>query len=186
MIVNRFFAPTRVRNSERWRGPWKGLALRVRVGPRSTERDRWHLGPGGAQRRRRLLRFGQRGREVLAERAVGRMRANAVRSRCRLDVRIGARAHGIPLEPRIGDGHHRWQHELQDGGYPPQDAREARRSVHSGRLGLSQSARHRMSRELTIPSYPPPKRAPGLDPLQSPARVNRSRSSANAPASAGR
>ena len=151
-----FFAPRAVRNSERWWGPWKGRALRVRVGPHSTECERRHLGPSGAQWGRRLLRFGQRGREVLAERADGRMCANAVRSGRRLDVRIRARAHGLALEPRIGDGHRRWQRELQESGYPPQDAREARRSEHSGRLGVSRGARHRMSREQMSPRYPPP------------------------------
>jgi len=156
MIANRFFAPKSVRRSERWWGPWKSRALRVRISARSTEGDRRHLRPSGAQRWRRLLRLGQRGREVLAERAVGRMRANAVRSGRRLDVRIRARAHGLALEPRIGDGHRRWQRELQESGYPPQDAREARRSEHSGRLGVSRGARHRMSREQMSPRYPPP------------------------------
>ena len=157
MIANRFLAHRRrCDNSERWWRPWKSRARRARLEPCSTERDRRHLGSSSAQRRRRLFRLGQWSREVLTERALRRMRASAVRSGRRLDVRIRARAHGIALEPRIGDGHDRRQHQLQESSYPPQDAREARRSEHSGRLGVSRGARHRMSREQMSPRYPPP------------------------------
>ena len=188
MIENRCVAPRPVRCSERWRRAWKAGGLRVCSDSGGAELDRGHLRARRAERRGGLLRLRERSREMLAQRAIRRMGANAVRSRRRLDVRKCARAHRVALELRIGDGNHRWHQELQQGRDPPQHALKAARSAHPRRLGVSQGERYQTSRELTGASYPAAKRPRRVqrESLSHKQALTRSRNSAADPAFDGR
>jgi hypothetical protein len=83
-------------------------------------RPRWR------ERETRRCYADDRADEVLAERAVGRVGARALRSVMRLDVARAARRAGILLEPRVGPRGRSRQHELQDGTNQPDDASQAR------------------------------------------------------------
>jgi len=147
-------APRGASRSGRGRSSRKGRALCGWRVARHAELDGWLLGARSGRRWCRLLRFRERCGDVLTQRAIRRVDANAVRRGRRLDVRVGARARGISLEARVGDGHHRRHQELQKRGHAPQQARQAGRSPHAGRLSREVRRRHDgCAREQDIGSH---------------------------------
>ena len=127
-------APGGAMRSVLWRRAREGRSRRSRCYRNNAALDGGRRTPHSVQRRRRLGRFDHWRRQMLAERAVWLVSTRAVLASCRLDVRIGARAHSVALGLRVRDGYESRQQELQQDRDLPQRSHEARRSAHEQTL----------------------------------------------------
>ena len=123
-------APSGASRSGGWRSPWEGRALITRGDTSRLDHDGEERTSRDVHRRRGLRGLRERRRQVLAERAVRSMDADAILASVRLDVRVRASRHRVALEARVGDGNHRRQQELQQDGDSRERPRQASRSTH--------------------------------------------------------
>ena len=124
-------APHWVRDSGDGRRSRKGWLLRAVDDSRYAERDRRRLGAYNEERWCGLRRLRLRRREMLTKRAIRWVDTRAVLCCSGLDVRECAGTRCFTLELRVGVRNRRRQHELEQGGNPPQYASEAVHSAHS-------------------------------------------------------